>query len=474
MTLVLSRAELERIREEAKIDNSTKFNPEKQRKLELKKKSQDRVQNWPNTLEALRKKKESFLKDRADEEEQKRQEIDRQEAEVRKNQRLESIRRANDLLYEQTDKMKLLRSQILYADVVHERVSQAKEKHAVKEVEKVESAKFHEEILRKVREGEEIEKKKIEAQQQKIEEVKLSRFEQREEARKIREEIARKNREDGERMKAEIKRRAEEELRDYENKQRLAAESNARMIKANEDLKVIRLEMREKEKIAEAERDAEVEKIDHRKKMLKHLEQVRFEKAQQTRQKIIDAAVEQLAKKTNTEQAILDKQMQDIQDKEDRLLAHKAAVMEKQKRDILAQREEQMQARDIKMRREHEEELAMLERQRLENEAAIQREKDKEIRAREETARIKQLQWNEARDRARKKEEEKLIEIEQARFLSSIDNNDDARFVELCKAEIEHNVRLGKPIYTLLRALEYAQPVLIPAKLDKEKNKRHE
>lgn len=78
MTLVLSRAELERIREEAKLDNSAKINPEKQRKLDLKRKSQERVQHWPNTLEALRKKKESFLKDRAEEEEQKRQEIDRQ------------------------------------------------------------------------------------------------------------------------------------------------------------------------------------------------------------------------------------------------------------------------------------------------------------------------------------------------------------------------------------------------------------
>lgn len=44
----------------------------------LKKLSEDKLKNWPNTLEALRIKKESFTKDREDEAEAKRQEIDRE------------------------------------------------------------------------------------------------------------------------------------------------------------------------------------------------------------------------------------------------------------------------------------------------------------------------------------------------------------------------------------------------------------
>jgi hypothetical protein len=49
----------------------------------------------------------------------------------------------------------------------------------------------------------------------------------------------------------------------------------------------------------------------------------------------------------------------------------------------------------------------------------------------------------------------KLRETEQTRFLQTIDTGDEGRFVEICKAEIERNIKAGKPVYTLLRALEY-------------------
>lgn len=72
----MSKAELDRIR--ASILPSVEDNSKIERKKELKKKSEDRLKNWPNTLEALRIKKESFLKDREAEEELRRQEIDRE------------------------------------------------------------------------------------------------------------------------------------------------------------------------------------------------------------------------------------------------------------------------------------------------------------------------------------------------------------------------------------------------------------
>ena len=48
--------------------------------------------------------------------------------------------------------------------------------------------------------------------------------------------------------------------------------------------------------------------------------------------------------------------------------------------------------------------------------------------------------------------------------MQSIDTNDEGRFVEICQAEIARNIKLGKPVYTLLRALEYRAPKLLPAK----------
>lgn len=79
MTLVLTKAELERMRLQARQGGSAPLETKEQkRKAELKQLSNERVKNWPNTLEALRKKKESYLKEREDAEELRRQEQDRE------------------------------------------------------------------------------------------------------------------------------------------------------------------------------------------------------------------------------------------------------------------------------------------------------------------------------------------------------------------------------------------------------------
>ena len=81
MSTIMSRAELERIK--ASILPSVEDFSRIEKKKALKAKSEERLKNWPNILEALRLKKESYLKDRIAEDEVQRQEIDR---EVKKNE----------------------------------------------------------------------------------------------------------------------------------------------------------------------------------------------------------------------------------------------------------------------------------------------------------------------------------------------------------------------------------------------------
>jgi len=72
---VLSSAELERMRNSvlpAEVNDL-----KGRRRAELKKLSQDRLQHWPNTLEAARLKKESYLAEKAQREEEARQEVDK-------------------------------------------------------------------------------------------------------------------------------------------------------------------------------------------------------------------------------------------------------------------------------------------------------------------------------------------------------------------------------------------------------------
>eukprot|EP00981_Chlorochromonas_danica_P005354 scaffold1084_cov250-Ochromonas_danica.AAC.5 len=463
MTLILTKEELDRIRGSVRPKDDAMRTSAIDRKARLKAMSAERVKHWPNTLEALRNKKETFLKDRAEKEEARRQEMDRQEAEMKREARLEAIRRANELLYDQTDKMKLLRSQKLYADVIYDRVKQVEDKRLTKEQKQEEEKKYHEEILRQVRDGDAQEREKLEQQRKAVDEVKRSRAEQREEARRIREEVLRKNREEGLRMKQEAQERLEEELRDYDRKQKFIAENNLRTAQANAELKKIREELAEQERVADEARDAEKEKIEYRKRMLKELEKQRFEKAQENRQKMIDRAVEELAKRSSHEEAILEKQQQDKRDREDREEAEKLRKAAEIKEMLAQSRTEQIAAREKERLRQETETNELLSRWRVENEAAMQAEKEKLQAARMETIRLKQQQFEDGKEAARLRAEAKMVEIEQQRFLNSIDTQDDKRFIEQCKAEIERNVKLGKPIYTLLRALEYEQPALLAA-----------
>merc|ERR1711998_327741 len=66
--------------------------------------------------------------EKLEKEEKERQLIDREEAELQKRMRIEAIKRANSILYEQTDKMKGLRSAQLFTDVIADREEQVAER----------------------------------------------------------------------------------------------------------------------------------------------------------------------------------------------------------------------------------------------------------------------------------------------------------------------------------------------------------
>ena len=126
MTSIVPASELERMRLSV-LPKKPMDHGEKAR-LARKQLSEDRKSKWPNTLDAIRIQKDRAMKEREDILEAERQEVDRKEATLQKKKRMAAIERANMLLYEQTDKMKNLRSQQLYADVIRDRDHQVAEK----------------------------------------------------------------------------------------------------------------------------------------------------------------------------------------------------------------------------------------------------------------------------------------------------------------------------------------------------------
>jgi hypothetical protein len=390
-------------------------------------------------------------------------------------QRLEAIKRANDLMYDQTDKMKMLKSQRAYADVIHYRVSQVDHKRTVQEDEKVWNSTFHEEILRKVAAGEAEEaakKAKLDAQKKVIA---VARKEQVDEVRAKRAAEVAEAVAIGEAMKAQAKKQLADDYEAQVQKQIRIAEGNAAMVVANEKLKAVREQINEQEAAAAAMREAEKDIIEARKVALKALEIRRFEQAQETRQKIIDAAVRQLAAKSNKDQAILEKQVAEGQEKMERIQREKEERLRKNQEDCHISRQEM-----IASKRRLEEEAWALEDKMVKlsleaNQREIEKEEEKVRLQHENTLKLKKIQYQEGLLANRRKVEARIIELEQAKILQSMGNQDDDKFAEICRAEIARYAAEGKPVYTLMRALETTQPALLPAKkADKPAQKKRD
>lgn len=126
-TAVISYDELERIRQQCSIGNATIYEQQQRtmERLDLQEKSKARVSNWPNTIEALRKKKDEERIRRLEEEEIERRKVDALEYELQVQARQQAIERANKHMHDAQDQVKAFHSKMLMCDVMQERDMQA-------------------------------------------------------------------------------------------------------------------------------------------------------------------------------------------------------------------------------------------------------------------------------------------------------------------------------------------------------------
>jgi len=461
MAVTLSRDELAKMKASVlpPTHDSSKHDLIKRRK-EM---SEDKLKNWPNTLEALRKKKESYMKDKEDLLESERQQVDLQEAELRRESRLAAIKRANELLYEQTDKMKNLRSQQLYSDVLYSRIDQLKHKEDVKKGEVDKEAKYHQNILEVVAKGDAQDVEKAKKVANRMKQVEVSRREQLAEVRRKREQIAEEERQVGLRIKARAQEAVEEDQRAYEEKKILAHESNLKMIAANEKIKAEKEVIRAQEALAAEQREKEIEITEKRNLARKTLEKRRFEKKQVQRQKIIDAAVEALAAKSSNEETLQLKQELELREKEDKKFADKEAKRAQEWEDIVSSRTAMCRKRKEETRKERMEVSRLSELATKKALDAIQDEKNKEKKSREMTIMTKNMQLQQAMQTNRAKLNSKVKDLEEQRVLCELSSQDDDKFNQVARTKIIEYGQQGKNVIPLMRALEYAQPDLLPS-----------
>lgn len=459
----ITQTDLKRMRESVQeIDSNETSIIDK--KAHLKKLSNDKVKNWPNTLEATRRKKEAFLKDKHEREELERQEIDRQEAEIRKIDRINTIKRANELMYAQKDKMKLLKSQALFCDVIADRDKQVIEVQQRKQASKVVAQKDHENILKTVKELEEIELNKIIKQQEAIKEVAKVRQQQLLDAKARKDAEIEEQRQIGLAMKRLAEQRLQEDIQLHEAKTKMTKQRNFEFLQANEDLKTAKAEIKHKEKLAAEARNAELELIESRKLALKELERVKFERAQVTRKLLIDRALENLKNFTSNEEAILQKQIAEATAKEDKKIADKERNRQEQLKLLAEARENQINQRDLEWKKQRDEESSMVSLWRKEYDEFKLHEEAKKKESYDNDKKYKQSLLAEAHYHQKTKIEEKLKQIEYDKFLEELAVHEDDKFIERAKETIDIYSKAGKTIYPLQKALATTTIELLPAK----------
>lgn len=241
------------------------------------------------------------------------------------------------------------------------------------------------------------------------------------------------------------------------------------MLEYNNELKKYKEIHRQNELKVIEKCNQEEEQKNHRKEILKQLETNKFNKMQETRNKLIEVATNNLLLKMNNDEQILLKQQEELLEKENRKFEEKKRKQEECIKLINQSRVEQINKKNEELEqfyKEEEERRLMYERKsKIEEEKEIQKEnirydKVKELKGEYlEQMNVKKL--NNSLKKSQKKDELALLNTL---------NDNDKKFVNIVKKEIENNIVNGKPVYTLFKALEYQQPVLIPSILRPEKS----
>ncbi len=126
--------------------------------------SQQRVKNWPNTIQATREKKEKDRIRKLEEEEIDRRKVDAVEEALQSELRNEAINAANKQMFESQDRVKSFQSKMLMCDVLAERDEQQRLLRRKKKFQNEQDRQWNEYEKQQLEEAELAEKKKLEVE----------------------------------------------------------------------------------------------------------------------------------------------------------------------------------------------------------------------------------------------------------------------------------------------------------------------
>lgn len=302
-------------------------------------------------------KKDRWKKDKEERLEEERKKIDEEEMRLQREAQTQQIERANRLLYEQTDRMKTLRSKEFLADVIHHRTLQLEEKRLLKDQDDLTNVLYDQQVVANVIKDEAGEQR---AKQKRLEEnarLAANQKQQLEEYKQRYINELREEKRDGERMKEQAEQKYLEEVekeRQRKLRQKQASEDTQR---ANEKLLVHREMQKEKDRLEDARREEEERKKQLRDAKRLDIERRKKENAQARKQRMIDLATNNLVKLEQKNEERLVNQCTEVRLKEEKLLKERADRRAAEQEAIASSRRCQLDCKQREKERETQDAL---------------------------------------------------------------------------------------------------------------------
>jgi len=319
-------------------------------KQDLQEKSNARVKNWPNTIQALRKKKDDARFEKFQKDEEERRKIDEEEAAYQAEIKKQILEKANKQIYDTQDRVKKFQSALLLADTLQEREEQIEISKRKKEISHMIEAKHYEMEQENMRlyDQKEIEKREI-AEKKKKEAQKILQEQHKEFKLRYLKRLQ-EERIEGEIVKIKAKEELQKQKEEDQRRRQRVIDAQAETRKGNEQLQ----EIRRQERLKELQKEKEIEEFAKKKEEILEMrrirEEMKFNEKQAARQKIIDKQVEELRKLKSKEDEILNKQI-----KEAEIKAEENERIKREKRDELKRTIDHHQALSMAKRKQEKE-----------------------------------------------------------------------------------------------------------------------
>lgn len=286
----------------------------------LKATSQQKMRNWPDSIEMAKKNKLEARKNVFFEKEMEKRKLDDEEKKFNEMQKKIVVERANKLLFEAQDPVKSFHSKLLMADCLKEREFQKEIVERKKDIEyereerwrEIEYEKLRDYDVKEIMKAEE-EKRKKEHQMNVINsqfgDYKVRRV------KEYQDSVI-----EGEMIKIAAKQAIEDEKKKEEERRLKAVEQMNQFKLANHELE----KLKEVKRLKEKEEEKKIEEFAIKKQQMQDLrkrkEAEKFKEKQDTRQKLIDKQIEYLKNMKNREDEILTKHVKEAEEKKGREL----------------------------------------------------------------------------------------------------------------------------------------------------------